>query len=128
MIERFELSYYRKAHKQMKIDTYADHSFKKTLTPLNIIFSQIHSVNAQIHPLVNLNIVRLYLIKSYKGRAHAVGKPVRGQRTWSNAWNSFKVNKSLRVFVSEASRKVTKNLRTEKINYKVIKRKYSKKN
>ena len=55
------------------------------INPLNIIFSQINSVNNQIPELKKLNTLRLYLIKSYRGRCHAIGKPVNGQRTWSNA-------------------------------------------
>ena len=53
--------------------------------PLNIIFSQINSVNNNILALKKLKIARMYLVKSYKGRCHAIGKPVNGQRTWSNA-------------------------------------------
>lgn len=54
-------------------------------TPLNIIFSQINSVNNQVPDLKKLNTLRLFLTKSYRGRCHALGKPVKGQRTWSNA-------------------------------------------
>ena len=35
--------------------------------------------------LKKLHIIRKYLIKSYSGYCHALGKPVRGQRTWSNS-------------------------------------------
>ena len=55
------------------------------LRPLNILFSQVNSVNNKIQDLLKLILIRNYLIKSYKGRCHAIGKPVRGQRTWSNA-------------------------------------------
>merc|ERR1711976_135552 len=50
-------------------------------TPLNIIFSQINSVNNQVPDLKKLNTLRLFLTKSYRGRCHALGKPVKGQRT-----------------------------------------------
>jgi len=43
------------------------------------------SLNYKISEVQYLNLVRLYLIKSYRGRAQALGKPSRGQRTWSNA-------------------------------------------
>ena len=52
---------------------------------LNALFSQINSVNNQLNELNRLNIIRLYLIKSYRGKCHAIGKPTNGQRTWSNA-------------------------------------------
>lgn len=48
---------------------------------LNKYYSQVSSVNHSISALKRLNIVRLYLTKSYRGRCHALGKPVRGQRT-----------------------------------------------
>jgi len=66
----------------------------------------------------------MYLIKVYKGKCHLVGKPVRGQRTWSNAWTSFKRNLILRKFVSEIKLKLSKEKKPEKINYKLIKKKY----
>ena len=52
---------------------------------LNIIFSQISNVNISIIELVKHNCMRLYLIKTTRGRSQALGKPSRGQRTWSNA-------------------------------------------
>jgi ribosomal protein S13 len=96
-------------------------------TPINIIFSQINSVNNQIPDLKKLNILRLFLTKSYRGRCHALGKPVKGQRTWSNAWNSFNLNRTARSFVSETKRILKKDVRQEKINYKLTQKKYAKK-
>lgn len=101
------------------------HLYKKNLIGLlNNYYSQINSVNNQIFDLVRLNILRLYLIKSYKGRCHAIGKPVKGQRTWSNGWSSYKNNLILRKFISEMKFKISKNVKIEKINYKVTKKKY----
>ena len=51
------------------------------VSTLNIIFSQINSVNNDPVRIQKLNVIRLYLIKSFRGRCHAIGKPVRGQRT-----------------------------------------------
>lgn len=59
--------------------------YKEIVGFLNHYYSEISSVNNIYIDLKRLNIIRLYLIKSYKGRCHAIGKPVRGQRTWSNA-------------------------------------------
>ena len=96
----------------------------KIIEPLNVIFSQVNSVNNNVEDLKKFNILRLYLIKSHKGRCHALGKPVRGQRTWSNAWNSYKVNKTLRSFINETKKKMLKNKKEEKINYKLTAKKY----
>ena len=71
--------------------------------------------------------MRLFLTKSYRGRCHALGKPVKGQRTWSNAWNSFNLNRTVRSFVSETKRILKKDVKQEKINYKLTQKKYAKK-
>lgn len=57
---------------------------KKVIKTLNILFSQVNNVNLTVHDQHKLNILRKYLIKSYQGYCHVLGKPVRGQRTWSN--------------------------------------------
>lgn len=48
---------------------------------VNILLSQITSVNNQISEIQKYNLIRLYLTKTYRGRAQALGKPARGQRT-----------------------------------------------
>lgn len=99
--------------------------YKKNLTYLlNSYYSQINSVNNQLNNLLLLNVIKLYLLKTYRGRCHLLGKPVRGQRTWSNAWTSYKYNTILRRFVSETKSKLSKDKKVEKINYKLIKKKY----
>lgn len=99
--------------------------YKKNLVfLLNSYYSQISSVNDQLNNLLLLNIVRLYLTKTFKGKCHLLGKPTRGQRTWSNGWTSYKYNLILRRFVSETKSKLSKDKKIEKINYKLIKKKY----
>ena len=91
---------------------------------LNHYYSQVSSVNNTMFDLKKLNIVRLYLVKSYRGRCHALGKPVHGQRTWSNAWSSYKNNLILRKFISETKSNLDKQKTPEKINFKFLKKKY----
>lgn len=81
-------------------------------------------MNNTVKSLSYLNIVRLYLIKSYKGYCHALGKPVNGQRTWSNSWSSFNNNYILRRFLLKMRLKNLSNKLEEKKNYKQIKKKY----
>jgi ribosomal protein S13 len=79
-MDRFEL----KNHVSTKVTLIDAIELKKNISviePLNIIFSQVNSVNNSIEDIKKLNILRLYLVKSYRGRCHALGKPVRGQRT-----------------------------------------------
>jgi ribosomal protein S13 len=47
----------------------------------NMYLSQLTSINNNIFELLKYNLIRLYLIKTFRGRCHALGKPVRGQRT-----------------------------------------------
>ena len=102
---------------------------KKFLKVINIILSQISNVNLSLKELQKLNIIRKFLIKSYSGYCHAIGKPVRGQRTWSNGWNSFKCNNTLRNFINKIKQLTMLKGKSahDKINYKVIKKQYSNK-
>ena len=54
---------------------------KETLLSLNLILEQIGSINKRTIDLTRLNLIRLYLIKTFRGRGHSLGKPIRGQRT-----------------------------------------------
>ena len=91
---------------------------------LNYYYSQVASVNETLNELKRFNIIRYYLVKSYRGKCHALGKPVHGQRTWSNSWSSYNSNLTLRRFISETKRNLDKDKKEEKINFKFIKKKY----
>jgi ribosomal protein S13 len=118
LLRRFELSSLYHDHKLT-----FDNMDKESRRSMNRIFSQMSSINYRLSDLTRLNIIRLYLIKSFRGKAQACGKPSRGQRTWSNAWTSFTYNKELRVFIAQVQNQINKNKREEKINYKLIKKK-----
>ena len=45
-----------------------------------------------------INIFLLHLLTTYRGWRHSRGLPVRGQRTWSNGWSSYRSNLTLRSF------------------------------
>jgi len=126
-ILRFELDFFIKNRQKEFLLNYQETNFTPLNKPINIIYSQINSVNNQRSELHRLSLIRLYLIKSYRGRCHALGKPVRGQRTWSNAWNSYNINTTLRSFISETRKAIQKSKKEEKINYKVVKKKYASK-
>ena len=55
-----------------------------------------------------------------------LGKPSRGQRTWSNAWTAYNYNKIIKSFVNEIIKNNKITNKPEKINYKVVKRKLKK--
>lgn len=52
--------------------------------------------NKSIKERYLLNIFFLDLIVSYRGWRHSRGLPVRGQRTWTNAWTTYRANLTLR--------------------------------
>ena len=126
-IQRFELKHFNQFNKTVDLIDYQKSDHKPLDRPINILFSQINTVNNRISDLHKLAVIRLYLIKSYRGRCHALGKPVRGQRTWANAWSSYNNNKVLRGFISETRRLLRQSSRDEKINFKVVKKKYASK-
>ena len=81
------------------IDSYELTSKVSVKRPLNIIFSQVLSVNNNCSYLIRLRVIYQFLAKTYKGKCHAVGKPVYGQRTWSNAWTSYTKNNTLVFYI-----------------------------
>lgn len=56
--------------------------------------AHLASINHSISDLTTLNLLRLYLIRTFRGRAYVLRKPSHGQRTRSNA-NSAKAHNSL---------------------------------
>lgn len=93
---------------------------------INMYLSQIISINNGISELVKYNLIRLYLIKTFKGRCHALGKPVRGQRTWSNASTSYRLNRVLRFFIYQVKKNNVVEKKKETKNLKMIKKKTKK--
>ena len=55
-------------------------------------------LNKNIKDRQLLNIFYLDLIMSYRGWRHSRGLPVRGQRTWTNAWTTYRSNLILREY------------------------------
>lgn len=122
LIQRFELNFFL---------------FKKNQTfltlPLeqrkiiNMYLSQLISINNNIFELVKYSLIRLYLIKTFRGRCHALGKPSRGQRTWSNASTAYRCNRVIRIFIRQVKKNNIVEKKTESLNMKVTKKKIKKK-
>ena len=95
---------------------------------INMYLSQLTSINNNIFELIKYNMLKLYLLKTFRGRAQALGKPSRGQRTWSNAWTAYKYNKTIRFFINnvkklnkKAPQKAeTLNLKNQKVKIRRI--------
>lgn len=72
-----------------------------SLTHLNFLLVSFFPILTNPITVMRLKIVLFYLIKTTGGRSHALGKPVKAQRTWSNAWTSYYYNIFLRQFLSK---------------------------
>lgn len=71
---------------------------------LDCIYS-IVPIKCNVYRRNVFNIFMLDIISSYRGWRHSRGLPVRGQRTWSNAWSCYKSNWVLRNFKVSASKR-----------------------
>jgi ribosomal protein S13 len=117
-IRRFEFGYYKyKTNKNIGLLPIEQRKI------INMYFGQLSSVSHEIDELTKYNLIRLYLIKSFRGKAQAIGKPSRGQRTWSNAWTAYKLNTPLKQFVSEMKKIHFKTKVVESKNKKILKKK-----
>lgn len=93
---------------------------------INMYLSQLTSINHSVIELHRYNVLRLYLIKTFRGKAQALGKPCRGQRTWSNAWTAHKYNQLLKNFISEVKKMSNIKIKEESKNQKIVKKKIKK--
>jgi len=117
-IKRFELIHFKKKKNTTFLKLNLDR--RKII---NMYLSQIISINNSIFELIKYNLIRLYLIKTFRGKCQALGKPSRGQRTWSNAWNAHKCNIILKNFVNEVKKFNVIEKKTESLNRKWVKKK-----
>ena len=94
-----------------------------TTLSLNILISQASNVNSSVLEVVKHSCIRLYLIKTTRGRSQALGKPSRGQRTWSNAWTAHHLNTFIRSFVNIHQKTELKTVKKTVRDYKLIQKK-----
>lgn len=80
-----------------------DISFYKIL---NSYILKVTSPYIKLKIIKNLNILRLYLIKNYRGKCHIIGKPQRGQRTWSNASTPKRTDMFVKNYVKSKSKNI----------------------
>merc|ERR1712166_594345 len=111
--------------------------FNCTLSPfetsLKLLFNNVGGIQTSFK---NILVKRFEMYQTllnsktllpFRGRGHSLGKPIRGQRTWSNAWTAYSSNRILKTYISETQYLKTKDVREEKIDYKKLKRKFKKK-
>jgi len=83
-----------------RIESFKEYEFDKIYSYkwvilLKVLLNIIPN-NRFIKDRILLNIFYLDLIMSYRGWRHSRGLPVRGQRTWTNAWTTYRSNLILR--------------------------------
>lgn len=72
--------------------------------------------NKDLKKKMVFNIFMLDLINSYRGLRHSFGLPVRGQRTWTNAWSVYKSNLILRQFKIKISKRLYSSITISELN------------
>jgi len=118
--KRFELQYFfLYKHHDKQLNTFSIARRKS----FNVFMSKLISINNSIFEIQKYNHIRLFLIRTHRGRCHAIGKPSRGQRTWSNASTSFNINKITKSFIQEVKKINFVEKKKESLNLKFIKKK-----
>jgi ribosomal protein S13 len=82
---------------------------------INLIYG-IVPYKTNIFKRKSFNIFMADVITLYRGWRHFKGLPVRGQRTWSNAWSAYKANWTLRNFKLNNAKKFYGNIPEKEIN------------
>jgi ribosomal protein S13 len=121
IIKRFEFNFLKYDH--TKTFLYLSLDQRKII---NMYLSQLTSINNDIFELIRYTLIRIYLIKTFKGRCQALGKPSRGQRTWSNGSNAYKCNRTVRIFIRQVKKNNVIEKQTESLNMKITKKKIKK--
>ena len=80
------------------------------------LLNKIIPFNKSIKDRLLINIFFLDLIISYRGWRHSKGLPVRGQRTWTNAWTVYRNNLILREYKIIVAKKLYGNIPLENLN------------
>ena len=93
----------------------ADFSSAQYSILLNMFYKIIPS-KKNIKDRKLLNIFFLDIINSYRGWRHSRGLPVRGQRTWTNAWTSYRSNLILREYKIVLAKRIYGNISSNELN------------
>jgi ribosomal protein S13 len=104
----------------MRLETRVDKKTKdlkiSNLVCVYKILLNIVPENKDLKKKVIFNIFILDLINSYRGLRHAFGLPVRGQRTWTNAWSAYRSNLTLRQFKIRLSKRLYTSITISELN------------
>ena len=121
-IKRFELTHFTFFKKKTFLEL--NLNIRKSI---NTYFSKIFNINFFFKDLIKYNLIRLYLIKAFNGICEFLGKPVNGQRTWSNKKNAKKLNKIVKFFIFFIKKKLNLSTKIVIKNKKYLQKKKKKK-
>lgn len=99
--KRFE---YQMGDNKYKITNNLKNKYLLFYKLINLYMIQLFPIYYNFSSLRNLYIIRKWVIGSYEGLCHKKGKPVHGQRTWSNASTAKNNNTYLRSYLKEKLR------------------------
>jgi len=108
-INRFELRF--ESNLNLNIKDLPQHQW----IALSTLLSSMIPKKSSIKRRMILNIYLLDIVNSYKGWRHYKGLPVRGQRTWTNAWSTFRSNTILRQYKIKLAKKFYGNLPSHEV-------------
>ena len=89
------------------------------VSKLLLLYNTLLSVTPNKKDLKKKNIFNIFMldfINSYRGLRHSFGLPVRGQRTWTNAWSCYKSNLMLRQFKLKLSKRLYSSITISELN------------
>lgn len=89
---------------ELKWGLVGDQNYKTQYDVLiNCMLSLVHSKYSYRHKLIT-NVALLDMMFCYRGWRHFKGLPLRGQRTWTNAWTAFKKSNVLKKLKLKVAR------------------------
>lgn len=118
--DNFGFSFFSVNKFSERSEIFSSYLFSKFSTPQLISFlnlmANIVIKKKSLKDRYLLNIFFLDLISSYRGWRHSKGLPVRGQRTWSNAWSTYKSNLTLREYKILLMKRLHGNFSVNEVN------------
>nr|QBI37874.1 ribosomal protein S13 [Tetrahymena rostrata]QGS65251.1 ribosomal protein S13 [Tetrahymena rostrata] len=94
------------------IISYKDAEWKKFKSIIIKFFPKSRNLKNRVES----NIFFLDYLNTYRGLRHSKGLPVRGQRTWTNAWSVYRSNLNLRKFKLEIAKRIYGNMPISTLN------------
>lgn len=120
-----KINYLLKLRFELKKNYYLNMLTRRQKSGLFFFLFSIIPENKSIKNKHFLNIYMYDILHTYKGWRHLQGLPVNGQRTWSNAWSTYKTNLFLRNYKLLFIKKIYGNISLHEINTIMLAEQYN---